>query len=89
MNRLFATLTVLAMLLLAIAISFLQTIKIRGQLGSAATVLLGLEGALAIALTTVGAILLWRRGVSAGNKSSRVGFGFVQPLRRLLASVWS
>ncbi len=89
MNRLFATLTVFGMLLLGIGISFRQTIEIREQLGSTATALLGFEGALAIALTTLGAILLWRRRVITGDKSRRVRFGFVQPLRRLFAAVWS
>lgn len=84
MNRLFATLAVFAMLLIAIAISVVKMLEMREQ---RAAVLFSLIGLLVI---SAGVILL-KRHLKTGRRRqiSRSRFAIARPLRRLLSAVWS
>ena len=84
MNRLFATLGVFAMLLIAIAISAVKMLEMREQ---RAAVLLTSSGLVVIAAA---AILLTRRfGMGRQRRINRSRFAIARPLRRLLSAVWS
>ena len=84
MNRLFATLAVLGMLLIAIAISVVKMFEVREQ---RAAVLFSVMGLVVI---SAGVILL-KRHFQSGRRSriSQSRFAIARPLRRLLSAVWS
>ena len=84
MNRLNASMSVIGLAFLAVVVCVGQTLPYSG---SAATALLAVEltiGVLLIALL----VMLLMRARPPRNASGR-GFAIVQPLRRLLAAVWS
>ena len=84
MNRLFATLAVFAMLLIAIAISVVKMLEMREQ---RAAVLLSVTGLVLV----VGAGILLKRhfGIGRARRVSRSRFAIARPLRRLFSGVWS
>ena len=86
MNKLFASVFVLALMLFAIVICMRQTIVSGDRL---ATTLLTIEIFIATGLIACIALLLLRGRTSRKRIFSREGFAVVQPLRRLLAAVWS
>lgn len=90
MNRFFSTLAILTMALVAIAICVRQTFGIRDSLGDTGTiVLIGLQSILAVGLIAAVAWLIRREYLRRGITLRRVRVEVVQPLRRLLSTVWS
>jgi hypothetical protein len=86
MNRLFASMLVLGLGFLAIAICVRQTLVHADELGSRVTSLLTIESIMGAGLFAIICVLFFRRRSRA---SKREGFAVVQPLRRLFAGVWS
>ena len=90
MNRPFASISVLALLFLAVAMCVRQTIEYADELGSGAMLLLTIEIIVAAALVGTAVLMLVRLRAKNGNKlSNRGAFQVAQPLRRLLSAVWS
>ena len=83
MNRFFSTLTVFAILLLAVGLSIRQSL----ETGSAGQVL-ALEAFAGVGLLTAGLFLVRRRLFLRAN-TKREGSALPQPIRRLLSFVWS
>jgi hypothetical protein len=90
MNRLFSTLAVLAMLLIADAICVGETISAREGLGeNLTTALLAVEGVMGVGIIT-GCVVLLRRHYFRHITATRPGrFEVARQLRRLLSTVWS
>lgn len=90
MNRSFSTLTILAMVLLAIAICIRQTLEVGESLtGATATTLIVVQSVLAVSVFAVAVLLIrseYARRILALRRSR---FEIAQPLRRLLSTVWS
>ena len=84
MNRFFTTLTVFAMLLLAVVLSVRQTI-------AAGTVLpmLAIQAVVGLGLITGSLLLVKKRYFTNRQKSNSADHGIGQPIRRLLSAVWS
>jgi lipopolysaccharide export LptBFGC system permease protein LptF len=82
MNRLFATLAVIAMVLLAIALSVRQMLETGQNFGAT------LLAALGLVLMVAGAVAV-KRHFERYYGPTRSPFVIAQPLRRLLSAVWS
>ena len=82
MNRFFSTLTVFAILLVAVGLSIRQSIEV----GSAGQVL-ALQAFAGVVLVAGSVFLIRQRYFPQITK--RAGFGLARPIRRLLSSVWS
>lgn len=85
MNRFFATLTVLGLALLAIAICIRETIA--GSQGMTASLVI--ETTMTTAIIASGAMLVRRRYIRQKKFAKRERYAAAQPLRRLLSAVWS
>lgn len=83
MNRFFTTLTVFAILLVAVGLSIRQSL----ETGSAGQVL-ALQAFAGVGLLT-GSIFLVRRRYFPRANTKRAGSAAARPIRRLLSSVWS
>jgi hypothetical protein len=79
MNRFFTTLTVFAMLLLAIGLSVRQTIASGSELP-----LLAIQAAAGVGLITGCLVLVKKRYFRVRRKSKAAGPAIGQPIRRLL-----
>jgi hypothetical protein len=89
MNRLFSTLAVLAMMLIADAICVGETLSARQALGENVTAaLLVLEGVVGLGIIVGSVILLRRHYVREIAATHRGRFEVGQQLRRLLSTVW-
>jgi nitrate reductase gamma subunit len=82
MDRLTSTLTVFAMMLLAVGISLKKTL----EMDEVALPLLTIEVLLAVALIAGGVMLVTRR---YPRRTIRARSALVHPLRRLFSAVWS
>ena len=90
MNRFISTLAVSMMAIVAIAICVRQTLDMRESFGNTpAGVLILLQSILAVGILVAVASLVRRRLIHRRPSLTRGRFEFVQPLRRLLSSVWS
>lgn len=83
MNRLFATLAVMAMLLLAIVISVRQMLELGQRSGALVLAIV------ALALVAASAVVVKRHFEWQKPAVTRSRFAIVQPLRRLFSAVWS
>lgn len=89
MNRFFATLAVLGMMLLAVSMCLKQTVESRHDLGDSATTLIIVETFAAVGLIVLAASVIRRRALLPGKVKAKSRVGVVHPLRRLLSAVWS
>jgi len=83
MNRFFSTLTVFAILLIAVGLSIRQSL----EAGSAGQ-MLALQAFAGVGLVT-GSVFLIRRRYFPRINTTRAAAAVARPIRRLLSSVWS
>ena len=90
MNRFFSTLTILAMILLAIAICIRQTLEVSESLTDmAATTLVVAQSVIAVSVLAVAVWLIRVEYARRTPSLRRSRFLIAQPLRRLFSTVWS
>lgn len=90
MNRFFSTLAVLAMALLAIAVSIRQTFTVADSFSEAvAFSMFGILAAFAVGILVMGIWLVKNELIRRKVSLRRWRLEVVQPLRRLLSTVWS
>jgi hypothetical protein len=88
MNKFFASMTVLVLMLFAVGICLRQTLRYSDELGSAGMALFVVEVTIAGGLIASISLLLIRQARKK-RSTTREGFAVVEPLRRLLSAVWS
>jgi hypothetical protein len=90
MNRSLSTLTILAMILLAIAICIRQTLEVSETLTDAtATTLIVVQSVFAASVLALAVLLIRSEYARRTLSLRRSRFEIAQPLRRLLSTVWS